>query len=283
MSVADRTSVLEVVSPDERAWERSFAAEDPQVVFVYNTVYRPEFISAAVISTLVSGCGLSHLPQGAAPLTENQHALLALPLYVGLVYLLLKLTWTYRRRFAPIRVVLDSQYGAILLQGQRRMQLRDVVGLSETITRFYGRRVRELTIRDLAGDDVIVTEILFGYDRFKQMILELCPVIEIETSERPGALTGCRERWDARQDNFLASEDPIRFHSNTPFFVCVILLLIVDGVFNVFAQSFLVVANHPDLIVYLTPISVIVSALATRFGYYYLFTAVSLNPRKGAM
>ena len=260
----------------------SFTADDRRVSFSYNTVYRPEFVSAAVISTLVSGIGLWNLPRGAPSVTENVHSLPGVIVYVVLLFLLVKLTLGYRRRFAPIVAVVDSQFGPLMQSDsfEESMRISDVEQMTESLSRFFGRRLRVMTIVDSSLRVLTIDEMLYGYDRLMSAIHKRGRSVTPEVDGHENAFTESQRLWHRRHANFLASENPVRFHSNTPFVVCLILLLIVDGLFNVIAQNWLVATQHAELIVYLTPASLVVSALATRFGYYYLFTAVSMNPQK---
>ena len=59
------------------------ATNQPQsITFFYNTVYRPEYLWAAIVSTMISGCSLKALPRGVGAIWRNDHTIPAILCYL---------------------------------------------------------------------------------------------------------------------------------------------------------------------------------------------------------
>ena len=144
------------------------------------------------------------------------------------------------------------------MANDRPIEIRDIQSLRESLTRFYGRAIRRLEADVGTGRTFVVTDVLFGYDGCKRMLAELSGQ-SVVTDADPLRLKKVRRMWEERHANFLASDDPIRFHSNTPFIVCIILLFVVDGLFNIICQALLTANGREDWIVYQSSVSLIVS------------------------
>lgn len=252
-----------------------------KVEFNYNWLFIPEYSSAVSISCFVSWISLMNMPAAAKPLAMNPHSLIAAIYFFALLYYFLRSSIVAHQRFRTV-TVRSRQDATLVVEVERRLiRLSDVTQISEEIGRFFGRKVRWCRLHLRSGDSVAFCDALYGYEKLRGLLARQRDLpVESPGHPAPDDVERIRKKWRIRHENFLVNRaDKTRFRSNTPRVLPLIPLAFGDGMFNLICNVWLLKRGQADLIVYLAPISLIVSAMIARYISLYMMSSVVMNKR----
>ena len=241
----------------------------------YNATFFPEYISISIISLFISWLVLANPLQGALPLVQNPHTVPGLVSYVLVILLLQGMAVRYRMRWPAVRLMHAGPSQIVLKVGSMSIDLGEVERLEEGLGRFFGRRSRTLTVLDSRG---MAIEFNDGLDRYEQLkrcverISQTAVVIGADAME----LSRARDRWQRRHSRF-PSEEKFNILRIASRLFCLIPVVFFDLFLNGVMCAHLDRVRQPDLAVYVSTLSLLLSAAVARYVYYYLFTSELLH------
>ena len=252
--------------------------------FRYNPVFLPEYLSTILISIPISALFMTTpIGGGRAALVGNPHLGVAMGLYVSIAGWLLMLTILYRRQFCPVIIYCNGHNAVWVDGGQGEIALPNVAEVRQSLGKFFGRVVRRIHIEDNRGTAVVFCDAIFHFDHVRTLLAELLErnlagVLQEESKQ----VDKVKANWDKRHTMFPAPETLGDVLSRLSWRgVCLLPVAVVDVLINLATILSLSRFQKHTLMVYSTPLSLLVSAFIARFIYYYMFTSTTMNTPLG--
>ncbi|MEX2287988.1 MAG: hypothetical protein WD648_12915 [Planctomycetaceae bacterium] len=255
--------------------------ETHEVRLRYNSLFFPEFLSIILIALAVSWIALSNPGKAAKPLEQNPHSVPAFIGYMLVVVLLLYFMLQHRRSYQTARLIDDGEGNVSLCTRDLSLPLETVDRIDECVGRFFGRKARYLRIARASGDVVEFNDALYQYEELKVALTRLCTVdIRRDPAHSEGQYDKIRTAWARRHRVFSPNYAwwPLNIASRL---FCLVPVAFFDVMVTALMCMHLDVANQPDLAVYVSAISLLLSAILSRYVYYYLFTSELLHRQRG--
>jgi hypothetical protein len=244
--------------------------------FRYHSAFLPEYITTVGISYL-----LTRMLSGEVEWTANHPlALVAQALFWCLSFLLVMLTLFHRCRYCTVTLGPGGMQHTFLSDRRCAVPFAEVERLRESRGWFFGRRARILEIGLWGQGRLRVSDFIRGYDELKAALAEATGMQVESGAGGAWALARLKRRSADRERVFgpvRALDLVLRIPSRV---ICLLPVMFVDLMMLALLQQGLS-SYRPDyrglLAVFGGVISLLVSAVAARFIYYYLFSSVFLN------
>lgn len=248
-----------------------------RLVFYYNSLLLPEYLSATLLS-IVASIGSLWIPVFAY-LDGNPtpwQLWPALGLYLTVAILLIFKTFQHRQNFSRL-VISRDEMGTVWIDfPSGRIEQHNLRDCHESLCRFFGRRARQLVLVDDLGTTRTVTDGLYGYDLFRRWLLEGAQ-IKIHCEEPDIVMQRIGERWRKRQDYFTEDASAGIFKTNTARWVMLIPILLIDVIFSLISQFSLADVGLENWTPFTAFVGLLISAGASLMIYYRMLTTEFLN------
>lgn len=255
-----------------------------QLCLRYNTVFLPEYISTLVISLMVSWLCVVAAPFGAQLPGLRVHAMASASLYAGIVGWLLFVTWSHRRQHGTVLLTHPADEPPHLRTSRGMVPLHSITRVEEDLDAFFGRMIRVLRIHDRHGGTLCVNEGLVGYEQLRRVFASVCDTgVELSPNVVPKQMDATKARWDELHALLPAPAGFVEYVSRCGWRVaCLIPVAFGDLLLALVTAGTMVRLQQPALLYYGAPLGLLVSALLSRYVYYYLLTSVLMNRHVGA-
>lgn len=270
MSEGERLRSLEalwlVVGSRARRWE-------------YNAAFLPEYFTTVLVSFLVSWLllltPLPAMPWGA----RRWHTFIALSSYAGVLAWLVFLTLWYRVKYGDVRCAETAEGERVLHAWGRTLFLPSAVAVHERTGSLFGRGVRIMRVVDRAGQAIEFSDAVVEYEELRREVLASVSPACRQRDE----LTALDERdlsqiWNHRHRCFPNPHSLAEVAQRFWFrMFCMAPVAVFDMALHAALLRLALGMRHPEWVVYVIPISLLLSALVARFVYFYLLTNLGMH------